>query len=271
MRTIIFLLISNALLAQVHNPQFEEWVINYGIETPAEWYCPDLCQSPACGACDKIIESANDYAVRIRNSMPCVSSDNQAKNRGAGFIEDYFIATSNKFKISFDLTIDSIEVPAEFILTIRGKKSNGWTDSVLVWKTDQILSQRIENEIILNQIYDSLFIQFKSKGYLKQNSLHDCDLGYLSAIVDSIETEDIVSTKDFQHQSIHVVPNPFNNTLTIKGEDPSVSWRLFDLTGHLVMKGNSNKIYGLNKLQQGIYLIQVIDGAKIYFEKVVKE
>jgi hypothetical protein len=271
MKTIIFLLLSNVLLGQVTNPQFEEWDLYNGREKPAGWFCPNLCPKPACGPCDKKEQDGSDFAVRIHNVMPCVSSDNQAKSRSAGFIEDYFIATSNKFKISFDLIIDSIEIPAEFILTIRGKKSNGWTDSVLDWKTDQILTQRIEHDIILNQSYDSLFIQFKSKGYLKQNPLHDCDLGYLSAIVDSIETEDLVSTNDFKQQTIRVVPNPFNNTLTIEGEYPVVSWSLFDLTGHLVMSGNSNEINGLNKLHQGIYFIQVIDGLKIYFEKVVKE
>jgi hypothetical protein len=261
MRTIIFLLLSNVLVGQVQNPQFEEWDLYNGREKPAKWYCPNLCSSPECGPCDKVAEGANDYAVRIHNVMPCVSSDNQAKSRSAGFIREYFVPTSNKFKISFDLIIDSIEAPAEFIVTVGGFE----------WKIDQIMSQRIEHEIILDQSYDSIGIEFRCKGYLKQNPLHDCDLGYLSAIVDSIETEDLVSTKDFKRLNIHVVPNPFNNTLTIEGEYPSVSWSLFDLTGHLLLKGNSNKIDGLNKLQQGIYLLQVMDGTKMYIEKVAKE
>ena len=138
MRTLIFLLLSNVLLAQVHNPQFEMWDLYNGREKPAEWYCPNLCQGPACGPCDKITEGVNDFAVRIHNVMPCVSNDNQAKSRSAGFINDYFVPTSNKFKISFDLIIDSIEAPAEFIVTIGS----------FVWKTDQIMSQRIEHEII---------------------------------------------------------------------------------------------------------------------------
>ena len=261
MRTIIFLLLSNVLVGQVHNPQFEEWDLYNGREKPAEWYCPNLCPTPECGPCDKIIESATDYAVRIHNVMPCVSSDNQAKSRSAGFIRDFFIPTSNKFKISFDLIIDSIEAPAEFIFTIGN----------FVWKTDQILSHRIEHEIILNQNHDSLFIQFESKGYLKQNPLHDCDLGYLSAIVDSIKTEDIVGLYELNQTGIQIFPNPFTNAISIRSESPVVSWRLFDFTGQIIMNGNSNEMYELNKLLKGLYLIQIRDGTKIYCEKIVKE
>jgi hypothetical protein len=261
MRTIIFLLLSNVLVAQVHNPQFEYWDLYNGREKPAQWFCPNLGPTPAGGPCDKIAQGVNDFAVRIHNVMPCVSSDNQAKSRSAGFISDYFVPTSNKFKISFDLIIDSIEAPADFIVTIGG----------FIWKTDQIMSQRIELEIYSDQSYDSIGIEFRVKGYLKQNPLHDCDLGYLSAIVDSIETEDIVSTKDFKRVNIRVVPSPFNNTLTIESVYPSVSWTLFDLTGQLIKTGNSNRIEGLNRLQQGIYLLQVLDGKNIYVEKVVKE
>src|SRR5687768_16013492 len=235
MKTIIFLLLSNVLVGQVQNPQFEFWDLYNGREKPAEWYCPNLCQSPACGPCDKITEGSNDYSVRIHNVMPCVSSDNQAKSRATGFIRDYFVPTSNKFKISFDLTIDSIEAPAEFIFTIGN----------FVWKTNQIGSQRIEHEIILAQHHDSLFIHFESKGYLKQNPLHDCDLGYLSAIVDSIETEDLVSTQDFNKSTIHIFPNPYTDVLTLGIESPLVSWTLFDLTGQFIMSGNSNEIHGL--------------------------
>lgn len=271
MRTIIFLLLSNVLAGQVHNPQFEEWDLYNGREKPAEWFCPNLCPAPACGPCDKIVEGASDYAVRIHNVMPCVSSDNQAKSRSAGFIEDYFIPINDKFKISFDLKIDSIEDPAEFLLTIRGKEGNGFLDSVLVWKADHILSERVEHEIILDQNYDSLFIQFKSKGYLKQNQLHDCDLGYLSAIVDNIETEDLVSTHNVKRSGIHVFPNPFSDILTIRTDFNIDSWNLLEFTGHLIMSGNSNEINGLKELQKGLYLIQVIDGSNIYFEKVFKE
>ncbi len=268
MRTIIFLLLSNVLFGQVRNPQFEEWDLYNGREKPAEWYCPNLCPGDDCGPCDKIFQHVGDNAVRIHNVMPCVSSDNQAKSRGTGFIEEYFIPTSSHFRISFDLIIDSIEAPAAFMMTIQGK---GLPPLGLIWEVDSLLSQRIEKDIMLDYDYDSVFIRFESKGYLKQNPLHDCDLGYLIAIVDSIETEDIVNTKDFKRLNFHVFPNPFNNTLTIEGEYQSVCWNLFDLTGHLIMNGISKELYDLNRLQQGIYLLEIIDGAEISFEKIVKD
>lgn len=200
--------------------------------------------------------------------MPCVSSDNQAKSRSAGFIEDFFVPTSNHFKISFDIIIDSIEAPAVFTMTIQGK---GLPPSGLIWEVDSLLSKRIEKDILLDNDFDNVFIRFESKGYLKQNPAHDCDLGYISPIVDSIETEDLVSTKDFEQQSIQVVPNPFNHTITIESEFPSISWTLFDLSGQIILSGKSNKIYGLGELTKGLYVISVLEGTTIYFEKVVKD
>lgn len=58
MRTIIFLLLSNVLVGQINNPQFEDWDFYNGREKPAEWFCPNLCPSSECGPCGKIAESA---------------------------------------------------------------------------------------------------------------------------------------------------------------------------------------------------------------------
>lgn len=268
MRTIILLLFSNVLVAQVNNPQFEVWDLFNGREKPAEWYCPNLCPGPACGPCDKIFQHINDYAVRIHNVMPCVSSDNQAKSRSTGFIQDYFIPTSNHFRISFDVIIDSIEAPAEFIMTIQGK---GLPPSGIIWEADTILSQRIEKDILLDQDYDSVFIRFESKGYLKQNAAHDCDLGYISAIIDSIETEKIVSTEDIGQKGIGLYPNPFIDVISIVSEQALIDWTLYDLTGRLIITGKENEISGLDSLPKGLYLMQIKDGKKLYFIKAVKQ
>lgn len=267
MKTILLILFSNVLLAQVQNPNFELWDLYNGREKPTEWFCPNLCQSTECGPCDKIVQGDNDLAVRIHNVMPCVSSDNQAKSRSKGFIHHRFMPAGHHFRMSFDLIIDSVEAPAAFVMTIWGK---GLPPSGIIWETDSLLSQRVERHILLDLDYDSVFILFESKGYLKQNAEHDCDLGYISAIIDNIETENIVSTKPSELKNIQISPNPFHNVLTIEGEFLAVFWRLFDLTGKMVMEGNSNRIDGLGSLQQGMYLIQIMDGSTIYFEKVVK-
>lgn len=268
MRTIIFLLLSNVLVGQVHNPQFEEWDLYNGREKPAEWYCPNLCPGPACGPCDKIIQTIGDNAVRIHNVMPCVSSDNHAKSRSTGFIQDYFVPTSNHFKISFDIIIDSIEAPASFIMTIQGK---GLPPSGLIWEADSLLSQRIENDILLDHDYDSVFIRFESKGYLKQNPEHDCDLGYISAIVDSIETEDILINEDFEHKGIRVFPNPFTDAIRVESNQDLITWIIFDCTGRKIIAGSGNEITGLNALHKGLYVLQTKERKRFYSKKIVKE
>lgn len=270
MRLIILLLFTNSLFGQIQNPDFEVWDLFNGREKPAEWKCPNLCPSPSCGPCDKIDQGFNDFAVRIHNVMPCVSSDNQAKSRSPGFIEHYFIPTNERFKISYDLKIDSIESPAEFIFTLRGKLSTGRSDSILVWKTNSIQSSRIESEIDLANNYDSLFIQFKVKGALLQNALHDCDFGYLSATVDDIRTSEIVGVNDIEEKSLSIYPNPFDNKIQIDASVNVELWQLFNLTGKLMSEGVNNTINELEDFENGVYLLFVKSDKNTYWQKVIK-
>ena len=268
MRTIIFLLLSNILFGQVDNSQFEEWDLYNGREKPVGWFCPNLCSSPACGPCDKIFQDQGDFAVKVHNVMPCVSSDNQAKSRNAGFIHDRFFPVSNHFRLSFDLIIDSIEAPSAFIMTIHGK---GLPPYGLIWEIDSLISQRIEHDILLDHDYDSVYIRFESKGYLKPDAIHDCDLGYISAIIDSIETETIVNTDHTLPKPIMVYPNPFTNVLHLESRQNNISWILYDFTGHILLTGDENDIKDLDILQRGLYLIQIKLDEELYIERVVKQ
>jgi hypothetical protein len=200
--------------------------------------------------------------------MPCVSSNNQAKSRSPGFIQDFYMPAGNHFKISFDLIIDSIEAPAIFRMTILG---NGLPPQGFVWETDSLQSQRIENVILLDNDIDSVFIRFESKGYLKQNPAHDCDLGYLSAIVDHLETENLVKTQESKRSGLHISPNPFTNILNIESESHIHKWFLFDINGRLVLFGNANEINDIKALPMGVYIIKVVGDVGIYYYKIVKD
>ncbi len=267
---LLFGFLSTTLNGQVQNPMFEEWDLWNGREKPAEWYCPNICPSADCDPCDKVEGNTDGFAVRIHNVMPCVSSDDQAKSRGAGFIEDYFMAESDKFNISFDLRIDSIEMPAEFLFTLRGKSDAGWLDSVLVWRTNELQTSRVSLDIELMEMYDSLHIQFKSEGYLKSNGEHDCDLGYLSAIIDNIETSNIVSTKEPIAAEFLVFPNPFKNEIYLKGS-PETQWEIFDLNGRTLLQGEGVYIENLNPLSAGAYFLSILNAKESSIVKIIKE
>ena len=272
LKAVLLLLgfLSTTLNGQVQNSMFEQWDLWNGREKPAEWYCPNLCPSVDCGPCDKVEGSTNDFAVRIHNVMPCVSSDDQAKSRAAGFIEAYFIAESDKFNISFDLKIDSIEMPAAFLFTLRGKTGSEWLDSVLVWRSSELQTSRISLDIELMESYDSLHIQFKSEGYLKSNAAHDCDLGYLSAIIDNIETSNIVSTKEPKARELLVFPNPFNNEIHLAGNS-ATEWEIIDLNGRILLQGKGVDIEDLNFLSAGAYFLRILNDRESNLVKIIKE
>lgn len=267
---ILFLSLSDLIYAQIKNPNFEFWDLYNGREKPTNWFCPNLCPSPSCGPCDKITKTNNNYAVRIHNVMPCVSTDNQAKSRNAGFIEAYFIPTYQDFLLSFDLDIDSIESPAELIVTITGKLLSGISEPVLTWSTNELQSARIEQTINLTQAYDSLYIQFKSIGYLKENALHSCDLGYLSATIDNIQTTQIVNTTEADIINITISPNPFTNSIQISGLISEAQWTIFDAVGKAVLDGKGNDIGNLDGLNAGLYILHCRQNGNLTSFKIIK-
>lgn len=258
------------LNGQVQNGMFEEWDLFNGREKPAEWFCPNLCSSPTCGPCDKIEQSINEFAVRVHNVMPCVSSDNQAKSRNTGFIEDFIIPEYEKFNISFDLIIDSLEMPAEFFFTLYGKKSSGWSDSILVWSTNELQSKTISHDIELIGNYDSLYIQFKSIGYLKNYSDHDCDLGYISAIIDNLETSKIVHTNEYSQTNKKIYPNPFVDEINIQGIENIENWKIHDMNGKKILEGQGAEIENLNWLKSGVYLLTIVNFREAITWKIIK-
>ena len=268
---ILFLGFTNLCYAQVQNPNFEFWDLYNGREKPTNWYCPNLCPSPSCGPCDKITNNDNTYAVRIHNVMPCVSADNQAKSRNAGYLEAFFIPTYQDFLLSFDLDIDSIEFPAELIVIIIGKLSTGGLEPVLTWSTNELQSGRIEQTINLSKSYDSLYIQFKSIGYLKENALHSCDLGYLSATIDNIQTTQIVSSSDADITNVTISPNPFTNSIQISGLTSEAQWTIYDAVGKAILDGKGNIIENLDVLNAGLYIIKYINNGYVASYKILKD
>lgn len=267
---ILFLGLSNLSYTQIKNPNFEHWDLYNGREKPTDWFCPNLCPSPSCGPCDKITNNSNTYAVRIHNVMPCISADNQAKSRNAGFIEAFFIPPYQDFLLSFDLDIDSIESPAELIVTVSGKLPTGVLEPVLTWSTNELQSARIEQTIYLAKTYDSLYIQFKSNGYLKENALHSCDLGYLSATIDNIQTTQIVSTSDADITNVTISPNPFTNSIQISGVTSEAQWTIYDAVGKAVIEGEGNIIENLDVLNAGLFILQCRQNESFTSFKIVK-
>ncbi len=267
----LFLLLSGTAFGQVPNAQFEEWVILFGKEVPAHWDCPKLCPNASCGPCDKVQTDPDNLAVRIRNTMPCATAMGKDQIRGMGLIETFFVPPGEDFRISFDLTIDSVDAPAEFFFTIRGKNSGfGWK-TFAVYQTDSLQSGRIGMDIHLDMPYDSLYILFRSKGLLKPGATNPCELGYISGVVDDIRTEKILGLEDLFGSEISLFPNPFQDHFYLKGEHLLQGWEMYNPLGAMVRTGTGERVDGLEGLPPGLYLLRIQTDRGLLVRKIRKE
>jgi hypothetical protein len=271
---IIFFLLTFQSIGQIYNPNFELWVPYLGDTEIAEgWYCPWVTSE--LFPCDKIIESQNDFALRLHNIMPCGTIDGQKKFRSSGFTNTHFIPMSQEFEISYDLKIDSIEYPANFAIILKGIKSGEPKDSILEWNYYDLIEERIKHEIFLTKEYDSLFLEFRSIGILKENPIHECDKGYISSIIDCIVLDQIVRIKSPQEVKLKVFPNPATNEFSILSSTPIKSVILFDLTGRKILYFDQldSKEFQVNlkNLESQIYILKILTSEGIIIQKILKK
>lgn len=86
-----------------------------------------------------------------------------------------------------------------------------------------------------------------------------------------IEPQEPLATEPIV-ENLLIYPNPTQEILYINTEK-SVNYRLINARGQLLMHGNVEPEQGIdvNQLPQGVYLVQLFDGGKMYVRKVVKE
>lgn len=79
-------------------------------------------------------------------------------------------------------------------------------------------------------------------------------------------------TEEVSATHLSVFPNPTQDWLHIKSEK-TLPYRLINTRGQILMQGNIFPQQGINlqQLPQGIYLLQLSDGGRVFVKKVVKE
>lgn len=79
------------------------------------------------------------------------------------------------------------------------------------------------------------------------------------------------NAETFTTSTCYAYPNPFNNTLKLNGLSGTEEITIFTSSGAIVhkCKASENELY-LNKLPEGIYFIQIINGDKTQIKKVLK-
>lgn len=269
--TTIFLIGSPK--AQIQNGNFEFWEIYNGWEQPVDWECASV--SSETGSCDKITEQNGDHAVRIHNVMPCWQANSDDDFRTQGYVRSHFISPFDDFALSYQLKIDSIESPAELILTLKGIIPGGGTDSLFQWRYDNLIDTTIKHLIFSTNGYDSIFIEFLAKGKFNENVSSSCKRGYISAIIDDLQLNEIVSTESLELDDLSIYPNPVFNNLNILSKNEMLKEiHLYNAMGGKILSiqaVNSIKFnLDLNHLNSGVYIISIVVGRNQILRKIIK-
>lgn len=90
--------------------------------------------------------------------------------------------------------------------------------------------------------------------------------------LDNIEWKEITSgTEGFDTYNLTVYPNPTTGIVNIQANEEITEFKVFNITGQLILKGNSNTL-NLDNFTSGIYMIQVtLENNSVHTQKLIKK
>lgn len=246
-----------SIYAQIENYDFESWEEVFSHEQPEHWYC----NGSSFDACVKVNTLESGWAVRMENDLPCVDEfdTNISKSRNNGSLTQYFAVSGQKFTLEYDLLIDSFEAPAAFRVLIL----NPGVGTVFSVSHSELLDSRFSHQIEMDELIDSLVILLEPRGMLKDEALHSCDLGYISAVIDNVKVYNTVGTEDHFQELYTVYPNPTAGLVFIDSKDiPMHKIEVFDVYGRIIKAiiPRSDGIVSLDLTgYSGIFFLRVMD------------
>jgi hypothetical protein len=161
-----------------------------------------------------------------------------AKSHDPSFPDDYyvFVSTTGNQISDFVDTIGYIE-----------EENFEWTNREVNLSLKGFNSQQIYVAFV-NRTYDGFKL-------------------YLDDII--VRKEDPVSVSELTNLSFKVVPNPFQDQLSIQTDEPIDFIRVFSINGTLLLE-TIDKNLNLEQFKNGYYFVQISNGAQIATQKVLK-
>ena len=142
-------------------------------------------------------------------------------------------------------------------------------DSVLLFYPPITFTPNMNNYLTYeNNVFS--FSAFDSKYEINTWSFKvddNCSVTYLGKDI-KLSVNENPNTKE-----ISVYPNPFNSEINIcTNNAQTYSYKLYDITGKLAIKGNFNTNCKINvtTLKNGFYTIEITNGNKKYIKKIIK-
>jgi len=259
---LLILLSFNFGYSQILNYDFEIWEPLFGNENLEHWNCNGL----SFGACTRVEITGMNNAVRMDNSLPCVdlNDPSQGASLGNGDLTQFFKVPSSNFTLSYDLVIDSLDMPAEFQIRLI----NPGIETVFETTHSEFINGKVIHEISIDSNVDSLLIKLEPIGFKKEMAEHDCDKGYISIIIDNLVVETTVSTTEIKKNYSLIYPNPSSGVIFLQNSKSKIRViEVYDSQGRMfknIQDVSSNYIeLDLNGLTGLIYLKIVDENDKV--------
>jgi peptidoglycan/xylan/chitin deacetylase (PgdA/CDA1 family) len=147
-------------------------------------------------------------------------------------------ATSNAIELNITDTLNNaiFTIP----LTLRTELPTGWD-----WAEAKQVSGTVN-------VMNCTVVTVDTKKYIQFDAVPDGGLVILTKAVQP------VSVNPSQQLNVKVYPNPFTNTLTVNASG-NFSYAVYSLQGQLIEKGNGNQQLQIGeRLEQGIYLLNIV-------------
>jgi|GEM_PF-5558198 len=258
--------------AQIPNSGFEEWETTNGTERLVNWDCDGYFLD----ACTKVEILTNNFAVRMDNSLPCATANmtnTQYSDLGNGDLSTRFDAPNRDFTLNYDLVIDSIDQPASFIIRII---KSGINEFFRV-EHDEVSSATFTHNLSVPAEFnlEDFLVIMEPVGLKKIGGEHDCDLGYISAIIDNMQVSKTVNTDNISQGRIAIFPNPSTGILNIQSSDKTIDRiEIYDMLGRSVYTQkieNSNLVsLNLDSRIGKLLLVKIVDkDGKYWLRKII--
>ncbi|HZV70880.1 MAG TPA: T9SS type A sorting domain-containing protein [Saprospiraceae bacterium] len=267
-----FLIWVNQPSAQIINAGINEWeviqTIGQPFENPVGWKTNNYTDYNGFASTPviKVVDPAGGYFAKVESNLHGIDGS------GPGELWQT-ISTDHLTKIDFYAHCDSIFQVGRCIVSILGQDPLDvlFIDSIPVDPTGFTLNSiHILNE--WSQENDSITIRFTAKGNM--DIWDEKEDGYSIFKVDNVTAQYITGSEEISKpDDLIIFPNPSSGIINLVQEDSGNPMRIemYSIMGEAIFKSNYFEILDLNNFPNGVYLIKILSGTRVYNEVLIIE
>ncbi len=170
--------------------------------------------------------------------------------------------------------------PDYFKLMIEGLNGNGLpVDTIYFYLADFRFADNSKDYILNNWTWVDLSnLKVANKLRFSLSSSDNAVWGMNTPgyfCIDDLKYEILVSAPEVQQIHASIYPNPFTDRITISGIKANANVSISDISGRTISEyfnvSNNQEISGMEKLNSGVYTIQILEGNNRFISKLLKK